>query len=93
VAAQKQLRARDGPFACYLEDRVEYVLPMGARNSHIATLVERHSRFTALVKVPSKDTAAVVAAPDPLGDERRPRRRRQNETHRKNELSTVVPGD
>jgi IS30 family transposase len=34
----------------------------GTRNSHIATLVERHSRFTALVKVPSKDTAAVVAA-------------------------------
>jgi IS30 family transposase len=34
----------------------------GTRNSHIATLVERHSRFTALIKVPSKDTAAVVAA-------------------------------
>jgi uncharacterized protein (TIGR03435 family) len=34
----------------------------GASNSHIATLVERHSRFTMLVKVPSKDTAAVVAA-------------------------------
>lgn len=34
----------------------------GTRNSHIATLVERHSRFTAPVKVPSKDTAAVVAA-------------------------------
>src|SRR6202023_1997149 len=34
----------------------------GTQNSHIATLVERHSRFTALVKVPSKDTAAVVAA-------------------------------
>jgi IS30 family transposase len=34
----------------------------GIKNSHIATLVERHSRFTALVKVPSKDTAAVVAA-------------------------------
>jgi IS30 family transposase len=34
----------------------------GTRNSHIATLVERHSRFTALVKVPSKDTAVVVAA-------------------------------
>ena len=34
----------------------------GAKNSHIVTLVERHSRFTALVKVPSKDTAAVVAA-------------------------------
>jgi IS30 family transposase len=34
----------------------------GIKNSHIATLVERHSRFTTLVKVPSKDTAAVVAA-------------------------------
>src|ERR1019366_2882507 len=34
----------------------------GVKNSHIATLVERHSRFTALVKVPSKDTAAVVVA-------------------------------
>jgi IS30 family transposase len=34
----------------------------GSRNSHIVTLVERHSRFTALVKVPSKDTAVVVAA-------------------------------
>jgi IS30 family transposase len=34
----------------------------GTKNSHIATLVERHSRFTVLVKVPSKDTAAVVAA-------------------------------
>src|SRR5438445_9622344 len=34
----------------------------GTKNSHIATLVERHSRFTALVKVPSKDTAPVVAA-------------------------------
>src|SRR6202171_4453111 len=34
----------------------------GTRNSHIATLVERHSRFTMLVKVSSKDTATVVAA-------------------------------
>ena len=34
----------------------------GTKNSHIATLVERHSRFTALVKVQSKDTATVVAA-------------------------------
>jgi IS30 family transposase len=34
----------------------------GTNNSHIATLVERHSRFVALVKVPSKDTATVVAA-------------------------------
>src|SRR5665213_3029388 len=34
----------------------------GSKNSHIATLVERHSRFTMLVKVPSKDTETVVAA-------------------------------
>src|ERR1700691_480567 len=34
----------------------------GTSNSHIATLVERRSRFTMLVKVPSKDTATVVAA-------------------------------
>jgi IS30 family transposase len=34
----------------------------GARNSHVATLVERHSRFCMLVKVPGKDTATVVAA-------------------------------
>jgi IS30 family transposase len=34
----------------------------GANNTHIATLVERHSRFTMLVKVPNKSTATVVAA-------------------------------
>ena len=34
----------------------------GSQNSHIVTLVERHSRFTTLIKVPSKDTAVVVAA-------------------------------
>jgi IS30 family transposase len=34
----------------------------GSGNSHIVTLVERHSRFTTLLKVPSKDTAVVVAA-------------------------------
>jgi IS30 family transposase len=34
----------------------------GARNSHVATLVERHSRFCMLVKVLGKDTATVVAA-------------------------------
>jgi len=34
----------------------------GAGNSHVATLVERHSRFCMLVKVTGKDTATVVAA-------------------------------
>ena len=34
----------------------------GTRNSHVATLVERHSRFCMLVKVSGKDTATVVAA-------------------------------
>lgn len=34
----------------------------GASNSHIATLVERQSRFTMLVKVAGKDTASVVNA-------------------------------
>src|SRR5262249_54312081 len=34
----------------------------GANNTHIATLVERHTRFVMLLKVPSKDTASVVAA-------------------------------
>jgi len=34
----------------------------GAKNSYIATLVERHSRFAMLIRVPSKDTEAVVAA-------------------------------
>ena len=34
----------------------------GSQNTHMATLVERASRFTMLVKVPGKDTASVVTA-------------------------------
>jgi IS30 family transposase len=34
----------------------------GSHNTHIATLVERHSRFTMLVKVKGKDTQTVVRA-------------------------------
>jgi IS30 family transposase len=37
-------------------------LLFGANNTHIATLVERHTRFVMLLKIPSKDTATVVAA-------------------------------
>jgi IS30 family transposase len=50
-----------------IEDRAipghwEGDLLAGTGDSHIATLVERHSRFVILVKVPSKDTETVVAA-------------------------------
>jgi IS30 family transposase len=34
----------------------------GANDTHIATLVERDTRFTMLVKTPRKDTTTVVAA-------------------------------
>src|SRR5450432_4603821 len=34
----------------------------GSKNSYIATLVERHTRFAMLIKVPSKETEAVVTA-------------------------------
>jgi len=34
----------------------------GANHTHMVTLVERHTRFVMLIKVPSKDTATVVDA-------------------------------
>lgn len=34
----------------------------GSNNTHIATLVERHSRLTMLAKVQAKDTKSVVSA-------------------------------
>jgi IS30 family transposase len=37
-------------------------LMAGRGNTHVATLVERHSRFTMLVKVTGKDTKTVVTA-------------------------------
>jgi IS30 family transposase len=50
-----------------IEDRAvpghwEGDLLSGAKNTHIATLVERRSRFTMLVKVAGKDTVSVVEA-------------------------------
>lgn len=50
-----------------IEDRAipghwEGDLITGSKNSHIATLVERQSRFTVLVKVNGKDTVNVVTA-------------------------------
>ncbi|MEQ1795011.1 MAG: IS30 family transposase [Nitrospira sp.] len=59
------LSIRDRP--ADVEDRAipghwEGDLITGSQNTHIATLVERQSRFTMLVKVPGKDTASVVTA-------------------------------
>lgn len=34
----------------------------GSKNSYVATLVERHSRYVMLVKVANKDTESVVTA-------------------------------
>jgi len=34
----------------------------GGKNTYIATLVERHTRFAMLIKVPGKDSTSVVAA-------------------------------
>jgi IS30 family transposase len=50
-----------------IEDRAlpghwEGDLVAGAKNTHIATLVERQSRFVQLIKVSSKDTQTVVRA-------------------------------
>ena len=58
------LSARDPPrprIAQFLAIGKENLLT-GASDTHIVTLVERHSRFTMLVKLPRKDTTTVVAA-------------------------------
>ena len=34
----------------------------GSNNSHIATLVERHTRYVILAKVANKDTETVISA-------------------------------
>ena len=60
-------RATEADVPAEVEDRAipghwEGDLISGSKNSHIVTLVERQSRFTALIKVPSRDTDTVVSA-------------------------------
>jgi IS30 family transposase len=62
---RKAISIRERP--AEIEDRAipghwEGDLISGTKNSHIVTLVERHSRFTTLIKVPSKETTVVVDA-------------------------------
>jgi IS30 family transposase len=45
-----------------MPERGEGDLIGGSKNSYIATLVERHSRYVMLVKVTNKDTESVVTA-------------------------------
>jgi IS30 family transposase len=58
MAAKDPRRPRDRAIPGHWEGD----LLSGGENSHMVTLVERHSRFLMLIKVPSKDTAVVVAA-------------------------------
>lgn len=63
----RKTRSTDARAPREVEDRAipghwEGDLISGSNNSHIVTLVERHSRFTALIKVSSRDSDTVVAA-------------------------------
>jgi IS30 family transposase len=68
----------------------------GAKNSHIATLVERHSRFAMLIKVRSKETEAVAATLSqhvsklPAALKRSPTRDREMAKHKHFTVATDV---
>ncbi len=54
----------------------------GTKDSQIATLVERHSRYVMLVRVPSKDTKTVVNAPIKQAHKFTPRARGPRELYK-----------
>ena len=80
----------------------------GSKNSYIATLVERHTRYVMLVKVANKDTQTVVSALIKQAKHRAPNQlgrgsakvahcsaalRGQNHRCRRRVLSWTVPAD
>jgi IS30 family transposase len=65
----------------------------GTKDSQIATLVERHSRYVMLVRVPSKDTKTVVNALIKQAHKFTPRARRPRELYKSLKLYKSLTWD